>query len=99
MRRRNLGTLSEMIIDLLQRAAELSRTGQPFALATVVRAERPTSAKPGAKAIVPADGALPGGVGGGSSSFFISLLLWMSNAFIRGSIYFEILMEKLGAAP
>jgi xanthine dehydrogenase accessory factor len=33
-------------------------------LATVVRAERPTSAKPGAKAIVTADGALSGWVGG-----------------------------------
>lgn len=53
-----------MIIDLLERAAELSRAGQSFALATVVRAERPTSAKPGAKAIVTVDGALTGWVGG-----------------------------------
>ena len=36
----------------------------PFVLATVVRVERPTSAKPGAKAVVTADGALTGWVGG-----------------------------------
>ncbi|MBI3760756.1 MAG: XdhC family protein [Chloroflexi bacterium] len=50
--------------DLLNRASELSRANQPFALATVVRAERPTSAKAGAKAIVTADGAIAGWVGG-----------------------------------
>jgi len=37
---------------------------EPFATATVVRAEKPTSAKPGAKAIVTADGALNGWIGG-----------------------------------
>ena len=37
---------------------------EPFATATVVRAEKPTSAKPGAKAIVTADGALHGWIGG-----------------------------------
>jgi len=53
-----------MNIDLLDRASELKRAGQPFALATVVRAEKPTSAKAGAKAIVTADGTLTGWVGG-----------------------------------
>lgn len=43
--------------------ARVSRR-EPFATATVVRAERPTSAKPGAKAIVTADGALHGWIGG-----------------------------------
>ena len=37
---------------------------EPFATATVVRAEKPTSAKPGAKAIVTADGSLHGWIGG-----------------------------------
>jgi len=37
---------------------------EAFATATVVRAEKPTSAKPGAKAIVTADGALHGWIGG-----------------------------------
>ena len=50
--------------DLLERASELSRAGVAFALATVVRAEKPTSAKPGANAIITADGALTGWVGG-----------------------------------
>ena len=50
--------------DLLARAAELQRRGQAFALATVVRCEAPTSAKPGAKALVLADGTVSGWVGG-----------------------------------
>jgi xanthine dehydrogenase accessory factor len=45
-------------------AAELLRSGEPFALATVVRCEAPTSAKPGAKALVRADGSVSGWVGG-----------------------------------
>ena len=43
---------------------ELRRAGKPFVLATVVRVERPTSAKPGAKAVITADGTLSGWVGG-----------------------------------
>ena len=50
--------------DLLLLAAELRRRGEPFALATVVRCERPTSAKPGAKALIRQDGTVTGWVGG-----------------------------------
>lgn len=50
--------------DLLGLAAALRAEGEPFALATVVRCERPTSAKPGAKALIRADGGLTGWVGG-----------------------------------
>ena len=50
--------------DLLALAAELQRRGEPFALATVVRCEAPTSAKPGAKALVREDGTVFGWVGG-----------------------------------
>jgi xanthine dehydrogenase accessory factor len=50
--------------DVLERAAALNGAGTPFALATVVRAEKPTSAKPGASAIITGDGALSGWVGG-----------------------------------
>lgn len=50
--------------DLSQIEARLRRIGTPFARATVVRAERPTSAKPGDKAIVQEDGALHGWIGG-----------------------------------
>lgn len=50
--------------ELLALAAELGRCREPFALATVVRCERPTSAKPGAKALIRADGSVSGWVGG-----------------------------------
>ena len=50
--------------DLLALAAELQRCGESFALATVVRCEPPTSAKPGAKALVREDGSVSGWVGG-----------------------------------
>lgn len=50
--------------DLVARAHELRARGQPFAVATVVRAERPASARPGMKAIILADGTMEGWVGG-----------------------------------
>ncbi len=50
--------------DVLAAAVQLQRDGTPFVLATVVRAERPTSARPGAKAIVLSDGSASGFVGG-----------------------------------
>src|SRR5262245_14206079 len=53
-----------MAEDVLTLAVELRRGGQPFALATVVRCERPTSAKPGAKALIREDGSVTGWVGG-----------------------------------
>jgi xanthine dehydrogenase accessory factor len=51
--------------SILERAAALKAKGQPFVLATVVRCESPTSAKPGAKAIVDATGEIEGWIGGG----------------------------------
>ena len=53
-----------MADELLARAAELQRAGEAFALATVVRCEAPTSAKPGAKALIHEDGTVQGWVGG-----------------------------------
>lgn len=53
-----------MLNDYLTRAHALRDAGQPFVIATVVRAEKPTSAKAGAKAIITADGGLTGWVGG-----------------------------------
>jgi xanthine dehydrogenase accessory factor len=50
--------------DLLALAATLREREEPFALAVVVRCERPTSAKPGAKALIRADGSLTGWIGG-----------------------------------
>jgi len=49
---------------LLAHAADLQRRGQPFVLATVVRCEPPTSAKPGAKALILEDGRVTGWIGG-----------------------------------
>lgn len=51
-------------MDVFAEAARLRGLGVRFALATVVRAERPTSARPGAKAIVHPDGQVAGFVGG-----------------------------------
>ncbi|HSE09658.1 MAG TPA: XdhC family protein [Nocardioidaceae bacterium] len=50
--------------DVEQRAAELRAERVPFVHATVVLADRPTSAKPGDEAIVYPDGTLEGFVGG-----------------------------------
>ncbi|MGA8259186.1 MAG: XdhC family protein [Arenicellales bacterium] len=51
--------------SILEKARELKGRGTPFVLATVVRCESPTSAKPGAKAIIDAQGAIEGWIGGG----------------------------------
>ncbi len=50
--------------SMLEAAYQLTRVGKPFVLATVVWCERPTSAKPGAQAIIQEDGQLSGWVGG-----------------------------------
>ncbi|HEU5473489.1 MAG TPA: XdhC family protein [Actinophytocola sp.] len=50
--------------DLLVRADGLRSGRTPFVLATVVRAERPTSARPGDRALVLPDGTIEGFVGG-----------------------------------
>lgn len=50
--------------ELLTRADVLRHGRTPFVLATVVHAERPTSAKPGDSALVLPDGTVEGFVGG-----------------------------------
>jgi len=50
--------------DVLALAVALRAGREAFALATVVRCERPTSAKPGAKALIRRDGRITGWVGG-----------------------------------
>lgn len=59
--------------DLLARAEALRRTRTPFVLATVVRAERPTSAKAGDCALVLADGTLDGFIGGSCAQSTVAL--------------------------
>ena len=51
-------------MDFLDQIHGLHDQGLPFVLATVVRVEKPTSAKPGAKAIITPDGNLSGWIGG-----------------------------------
>ena len=53
-----------MFDDYFALAHRLVSEGRPFATAAVVRAERPTSARPGDRAIVTADGVLHGWIGG-----------------------------------
>lgn len=51
--------------DVTRLAEELTATGEPFVFATVVRTVASVAAKPGAKAILTADGRIAGWVGGG----------------------------------
>lgn len=53
-----------MTTTTAERAGELVRQGVPFVQATVVRAQEPTSARPGDRAIILADGTMEGFVGG-----------------------------------
>src|SRR5207237_10639077 len=50
--------------NVLVEAGRLAESGEPFALATVVAVERPSSARVGDRALVTADGRLEGWVGG-----------------------------------
>ena len=56
--------MADDILDLLR---EYAADGTPCALATVVRVEAPTSARPGDKAVITADGRLRGWIGGSCS--------------------------------
>ncbi len=56
--------IGEDVLDLLK---EYEAAGTPCALATVVRVEAPTSARPGDKAVITADGRLRGWIGGSCS--------------------------------
>jgi xanthine dehydrogenase accessory factor len=51
-------------LGVLERIGELARSGQAFALATVVWRQGPSSSKQGSRAIITADGQLHGWIGG-----------------------------------
>lgn len=53
-----------MFDEFFETAHELTAAGRPFATAVVVRAEKPTSGKPGDRALVTADGVMHGWIGG-----------------------------------
>jgi xanthine dehydrogenase accessory factor len=54
-------------VNVLAEAGRLAAEGRPFALATVVRVERPASTQRGDRALVTPDGAVHGWVGGACS--------------------------------
>src|SRR5499427_10916148 len=54
-----------MTSDIYTEAAALRAARTPFVMATVVASYPPQSVRPGAKAIVRADGAIQGWIGGG----------------------------------
>src|SRR2546425_12031460 len=83
--------------DLLALAADLGRRGEPFALATVVRCERPTSAKPGAKALIREDGSVSGWVGGACAEPVV--LREALNAICDGQPRLVALVGEGGQAP
>jgi len=58
---------SHIADDVLELLREYAANGTPCALATVVRCEPPTSARPGDKAVITADGRLRGWIGGSCS--------------------------------
>jgi len=55
---------SSLLDSFFGLAHELTCRGEPFATAIVVRSERPTSGKPGDKAIITSDGVMHGWIGG-----------------------------------
>jgi xanthine dehydrogenase accessory factor len=55
-------------MSLFRRMEELRAARVPFVLATVIRAERPASARPGDRALILADGTIDGFVGGACSA-------------------------------
>jgi xanthine dehydrogenase accessory factor len=60
-------------VEVLERVSGLRTRRTPFVLATVVRAERPTSAKPGDCALVLPDGRIEGFVGGACAESSVRL--------------------------
>ncbi|MFQ5553444.1 MAG: NTP transferase domain-containing protein, partial [Thermoplasmata archaeon] len=61
-------SIAEDPVDL---ALDLRRRGEPFVLATVVRAVRPTSGKPGFKAVIRPNGEMTGWIGGACSQSIV----------------------------
>ncbi len=79
---------------LARRADELAAQGAAFATATVVRAQRPTSAHAGDVALVTSDGAIQGFVGGICAEHSVRLFAW--TAMKTGE---PVLLKILPEAP
>ena len=61
---------------LARRAEELAAQGAAYVTATVVRAQRPTSARAGNVALVTSDGTIEGFVGGVCAEHSVRLFAW-----------------------
>jgi xanthine dehydrogenase accessory factor len=86
-----------MAPDLLSLAQRLTLEGEPFALAIVVRCEPPTSAKPGAKALIHKDGAVTGWIGGSCAEPVV--VREALEALADGEPRFIALVGEGGTAP
>jgi xanthine dehydrogenase accessory factor len=80
---------------VLRRAHELLVQGVPFALATVVRRERPTSGQPGDKAIITREGEFVGWVGGSCAQ--PTVLQEAQRALVDGEPRLVVLTPNLDA--
>ena len=84
-------------VDVLAVAHDLSSRNEPFAIATVVRVVKPTSGRPGNKAIVRADKEVVGWIGGSCAE---SVVLAESLASLRdGRPRLLRLARDVGLAP
>jgi xanthine dehydrogenase accessory factor len=81
---------------IIERAQELLARGVPFALATVVRRERPTSGEPGDKAIITGDGEFLGWIGGSCAQ--PTVLIEAKKALADGEPRLVVLTPNLDAA-
>lgn len=86
---------SGIVSDALARARELEEAGEAHALATVVRVDRPVSARPGDRAVVTADGLLHGWVGGSCTE---PIVVREALAALADGAPRLVLMRPVGAA-
>jgi xanthine dehydrogenase accessory factor len=80
---------------IIDRAHELLARGVPFALATVVRRERPTSGEPGDKAVITGDGEFLGWIGGSCAQ--PTVLIEAKKAIADGEPRLVVLTPNLDA--
>src|SRR5512134_1161637 len=88
-----------MQTDFYDEIHSLRTTGHPFAIATVVRAEKPTSAKAGSKAIITEDGALSGWIGGSCAEPTVKREVKKALQDGQPRLIRLCLPEKMGQAP
>jgi xanthine dehydrogenase accessory factor len=85
-------------LGVLEEMGELTRRGEPFALATVVWRQSPSSSQPGARAIITAGGELHGWIGGACAEPVV--ILQAQHVMAEGTARLLLLgtPEQFGAA-